>query len=270
MTVQEVEGKIKFDEQVCETFDFEKDFDREKFDYYLKLARISPVLSTESILENLRVLTPTGMTNAGILFFAKNPYKYILSSRIRCVLFWGNSRTEILDKKEVDYGIIGNIEYAANYVKLHVHVRYEINGIGRKEFPEFPEEAYREAVVNAVIHRDYFERGEIAVEKFADSISITNPGGLLASFPKNKFGTLHWPRNAILSDLLSKTMYMEKVGTGIQRIKEKCRENDNMVIVEPSHTQFFVSMESPAGWRDIDRLVKSEEKKEQINPKHEI
>ena len=107
-------GKIRFDEQICENFDW-KDFDNEKFEYYLKLAHISNNIKKEEILKNLRVITSDGMTNAGILFFAKQPYKYIISSKIRCVHFNDDNRVDILDKKEVDRGIIGNIEYAINY-----------------------------------------------------------------------------------------------------------------------------------------------------------
>ncbi|MDG6219640.1 MAG: transcriptional regulator, partial [Candidatus Thermoplasmatota archaeon] len=64
------ENKIRFDEQICENFDF-SDFDDEKFEYYLKLARISRTLGRDDILRNLHVLTDKGMTNAGVLFFAK-------------------------------------------------------------------------------------------------------------------------------------------------------------------------------------------------------
>ena len=74
-------GKIRFDEQICNNFDW-KDFDNEKFEYYLKLAGISNNLPKEEILKNLRILTDEGFTNAGALYFAKEPYKYIISSKI--------------------------------------------------------------------------------------------------------------------------------------------------------------------------------------------
>ncbi|MCP4156465.1 MAG: hypothetical protein GY757_52615 [bacterium] len=56
-------------------------------------------------------------------------------------------------------------------------IRFEIKDGRRIEYPQFPEDAYREAIVNAVIHRDYFENGEVAVEKLKNSILINNPGG---------------------------------------------------------------------------------------------
>ncbi len=142
-------GKVRFDEQVCSNFNW-KDFDNERFEYYLKLAGISNNLPKKEILSNLRVLGTDGLTNAGILYFAKEPYKYIISSKIRCIHFNGDKRVDILDKKVVDRGIIGNIEFAINYLKELIPVRYEIKDIKRKEFPEYPTEAYREAIVNAI------------------------------------------------------------------------------------------------------------------------
>ena len=97
----------------------------------------------------------------------------------------------------------------------------------RKEYPEYPEDAYREAVVNAVVHRDYFNGDEIAVEKLKSSIIINNKGGLL--FDKKKFGKISEQRNRLIADLLSKTNYMEKVGTGIKRINTACKQNNNKV-----------------------------------------
>jgi ATP-dependent DNA helicase RecG len=133
-------GKIRFDEQVCNNFDF-NDFDYEKFEYYLKLAGISNNLSRDEILTNLNVLTSEGFTNAGVLFFAKNPYKYIITSKIRCVHFKDDKRVNILDKKEVDKGIIGNIEFAIEYIKERVPVEFIIETAKRKEIPAYPEKA---------------------------------------------------------------------------------------------------------------------------------
>jgi ATP-dependent DNA helicase RecG len=253
------ENKIRFDEQICEHFDF-SDFDDEKFEYYLKLARISKSLERDDILRSLHVLTDKGMTNAGVLFFAKKPFKYIMTSRIRCVLFKGNDRVHILDKKEVDKGIIGNIEFAVRYLEEHVPVRFEIKGLYRKEFPQFPKDAYREAVVNAVIHRDFFDGGEVAIEKMKDFIYINNPGGLVPYLKKEEFGKVSKPRNTLLADLLSRTYFMEKVGTGIKRIQEECKKNNNKVEITPSEHHFHVTLESFKEERMKQGSEKSSEK----------
>jgi ATP-dependent DNA helicase RecG len=223
-------GRVRFDEQICESFDWH-DFDNDKFSYYLKLARISEVLERDEILFNLNLLTKTGLTNAGVLLFAKEPYKYIKSSKIRCVHFRGHKRIDILDKKEVDKGIIGNIEFAVNYLKERVPVEFVIETLKRKELPEYPEDVYREAIVNAVIHRDYFDfNGDIAIEKPSDRIFINNPGGII--FSKEDFGRRSYPRNRLLADVLSRTEFMEKAGTGIQRMREECLKNSNRIKIQ--------------------------------------
>lgn len=209
-------GKVRFDEQICTNFNW-KDFDDEKFTHYLKLSGISYNLPKEELLRNFRVLTDEGFTNAGVLYFAREPYKYIISSKIRCIHFNDNERIDILDKKEVDRGIIGNIEFAINYLRELIPVRYEIKDIKRKEFPEYPIEAYREAIVNAIIHFDYFLGDTIAIEKLKNSIIINNKGELL--FPETDFGKRSEARNRLLVDLLARTDFMEKAGTGIKRVK---------------------------------------------------
>jgi len=241
MSLAVKEGKIRFDEQICKDFSW-KDFDEEKFEYYLKLAGISKILEREEILENLNLLTKDGFTNACVLFFAKRPSKYIRTSKVRCVHFEGEERIDILDKKEVDRGIVGNIEYAINYIKELVPVKFEIESLERKEYPEYPEEAYREAIINAIVHRDYFNGGEVAVEKLKDKIIVNNKGGLL--FDEKDFGKKSEQRNRLIADLLSKTNYMEKVGTGINRIKNACNFNGNKFDFDFNEDDFFVTIYS--------------------------
>jgi len=154
-----------------------------------------------------------------------NSKNYIISSKIRCIHFNDDERVDILDKKEVDRGVIGNIEYAVAYLKERVPVRYEIKDLKRDEFPEYPLEAYREAIVNAIIHFDYFLGDTIAVEKLKGSIIINNKGELL--FPESEFGKRSEARNRLLVDLLARTDYMEKAGTGIRRVTDACFENGN-------------------------------------------
>jgi len=151
----------------------------------------------------------------------------VITARVRCVHFRGNDRVDILDKKEVDKGIIGNIEFAIEYLKDRVAVEYEIKKLARVEKASYPESAYREAIVNAVIHFDYFDGGGIAVEKLKDQIIINNTGELL--FNAKEFGRKSEARNRLLADLLARTKYMEKVGTGIRRIKKACKRNHNLV-----------------------------------------
>jgi predicted HTH transcriptional regulator len=79
--------------------------------------------------------------------------------------------------------------------------------------------ALREAVVNAVCHRDYFEQGaQMMVEIFDDRVEIHNPGGLPRGLPEKDFGKRSVCRNPNIAALLLRCDYIEKMGTGIERI----------------------------------------------------
>ena len=121
----------------------------------------------------------------------------------------------------------GKTEFAINYLKELVPVEFVIKTLKREEHPEYPEDAYREAIVNAVVHRDYFKGDEVAVEKLKSSIIINNKGGLM--FDKQEFGKKSEHRNRLIVDLLARTDFMEKVGTGIKRIQDACFKNSNNV-----------------------------------------
>jgi ATP-dependent DNA helicase RecG len=89
----------------------------------------------------------------------------------------------------------------------------------REEIPEIPYEALKEALLNAIIHRDYFEIGaRVMVEIFDDRVEISNPGELLVD--EKEFGkkAISVARNPILFDIFHRLQLIEKVGTGIQRI----------------------------------------------------
>ncbi len=219
------EGKIKFDEQINDAFDFKEDFDDKKLDKYLSMTKLTRNIPTESILSTLKVVRiikgEIKFNNAGVLLFSKDPGKFFLSSKVLCVNYKTNEKVDILDKKIFDDGIINNIEDAIAYVKKHIDVRYEIKTAKRKEIPQFPEEAFREAIVNSVIHRDYFDKsGDILVEIFKNKVIVSNPGGLVSWLKPEDFGKFSRARNQLIADILSKTIYVEKVGSGINRIRE--------------------------------------------------
>jgi ATP-dependent DNA helicase RecG len=96
----------------------------------------------------------------------------------------------------------------------------EIKGLRRVDKLEIPLIALREALVNAVAHRDYLEKGaRIMIEIFPNRVIISNPGGLLAGLSEKDFGKYSLSRNPIISDMLLRAGLIEKLGTGVNRIK---------------------------------------------------
>jgi ATP-dependent DNA helicase RecG len=128
----------------------------------------------------------------------------------------------VLDRRDFNEDLISSIDRAMNFLKQYIPLRYEMTGEPRrKEIPEIPYEALREAIINAVAHRDYFEKGtNIMVEMFDDRIEITNFGGLAKGLKPEDFGKKSVLRNPNIANLLHRAGYIEKMGTGINKMKK--------------------------------------------------
>ncbi len=225
----QAEGKVRFGELLSMDVNFEKIFDEELLDRYLGLAKVSKTMNNISILQNLGVLQVKNsnpiLNNAGILFFAKDPTRYLLHASITCALYKGTEKITVLDRKDLSGNLIQNIEDSVIFLKKHLNLSYEITGLRRKEILEIPDVALRETVVNAVCHRDYFEQGaNIMVEIFDDRVEISNPGGLPKALAPKYFGVRSIRRNPIIASLLHRAGYIEKMGTGINRIKQSLKK----------------------------------------------
>jgi len=234
-------GKIKFDEQINENFKFPEDFEEIKFNDFLKKSNISQVNDIKNILVNLSVAIQVGknikLNNAGILFFGKNISRFIRQNFITCVLYKGKERVNIIDRKDFNEDLINNYENSLRFLKQHLRLEYIIKGGGpRQEILEIPEEALKEALLNSLAHRDYFDSGAgIFVEMFDDRIEIYNKGKLL--FDKKDLGKISLSRNPVIFDLFNRINLIEKVGSGIGRIKKLIKERGLKVKFETN--EFF-------------------------------
>jgi ATP-dependent DNA helicase RecG len=218
------EGKVRFDEIVDENVDLSKVIDPTVLSRFITAAKITKTLGDHAVLENLGVLLHRHhklyLNNTGLLFFCRNLPPHLFFATITCALYKGIEKVTILDRKDFSADLISNIEDTILFLKKHLNLRYEIKTMRRKEILEIPEVALREAIVNAACHRDYFEKGaNIMVEVFDDRVHISNPGGLPKGLSPEKFGTLSVSRNPLIASLLHRAGYIEKMGTGINRIK---------------------------------------------------
>ena len=229
------EGRIRFEELINEKADFKQDFDSKAFKYFLKLSKISKTIKYETLLQNLDCLTADKkLTNLGVLFFAKDIDFIMNYALVDCVLFKGTEKVKILNRKQYTGNIIDNIEDALAFVEKHTNTEYIITGKPRREeISDYLESALREVIVNAVCHRDYFERRcHVVVEVFSDRVEIYNPGGLPSGLDPKKFGTKSVPRNLLIASMLHRASYIEKAGTGISRIKTALKKHKKKVKLE--------------------------------------
>ena len=201
------------------TFD---DISRAKINAFTREAgiRIGRTAAAD-FLRSLMVADETGVKNAGILFFAKNVYEKIHQSQMTCVAFKGTKKLNIYDRRDVKDDLLTQFDGAISFIIKHLNVRSEIKGVNRRDIYEIPLEVMREAVVNALMHRDYSIAGtQVSVEIYDDRVEIINPGGLHKGMSVRKLGTVSIRRNEIISDLFFRMHKVERMGMGIRKMKE--------------------------------------------------
>ncbi len=219
------EGLILFDEILNNEFDIDRDFDESKYSEFIKLLRIQNILNKLETLENLNLYKHDCMTNAGVLLFAKDITRFFPQATITCVLFQGESKYKILDKREFSRDIYSNFHDAFVYLQSKLNTEYIIKDGPRVERLELPEDALREALLNSIAHRDYFVSGaNILVEMFSNRVEITNPGGLIKGMTISDLGKKSLSRNRLLFGIMQRMGLVEKVGSGIKRMQNSVRE----------------------------------------------
>jgi ATP-dependent DNA helicase RecG len=230
------EGQVRYDTIIRSECPIDKLFDEDAYNRYLEKAQISQVLDKESILQNLNCAAKIDgklcFTNAGALFFRLNRSDVMFRhAGVVCAMYKGIDKAYIIDAKEYNDDIISNIDNAIKFLKSNLRVHYEIEDIRRKNILEIPERGLREAVINAVCHRNYFELGaRVMVEIFDDRVDITSPGGVPKGITKENFGKVSITRNSVIASMLYRIGYIEQMGTGIARMKLAAKEAN---IAEP-------------------------------------
>jgi len=161
-------------------------------------------------------------TNAGMLFFGSYPQEHIIQSDVACVLFRetiGASR--YADRRIITGTLQELIDGAELFLSRYIAVGAKVEGFKRIDIPEYSLEVLREAVINAVVHRDYSKRGEsVRVFCYPDRVEIHSPGLLLPGITVEQMerGEVQSKlRNPTLANLLKEIPgYMERLGSGIR------------------------------------------------------
>jgi ATP-dependent DNA helicase RecG len=216
--------RIYFDEAPCPSFSLHEDLDLKWFEEFRVRGKLSAAVSQDQIVKNLKLVLPEGkVKNGGVLFLGAEPQKFIDTALIRCTAFDGTDKIHISDDKFWKGPLIKQYEQAMQWLREKLNVRYEISGGGpRKEIWEVPETAFKEAIINALAHRDYYDKGATtSIALFSDRVEISNPGGLSNAIPLSEFGTKSHSRNPLIFGLFERIDMVEQVGSGIGRIKDE-------------------------------------------------
>lgn len=205
------------------------DLDKIKIQNYLNVRNQNNYFDTHTIKEFLisnRLASENGdlkIKNPTVLLFGKNSNQFCPQAEIKLVQFSGNEPVKIIAHKLIQDDLINSIEQSIDFLKSHINKSIKIEETKREEIYEYPKSVIREAIVNAVAHRDYFSKDAIQIYIFDDRIEITNPGSLPQDLPKELFGTISVQRNSIIYRFLRDMSYVEGLGTGIPRMKNEMR-----------------------------------------------
>ena len=185
----------------------------------------------ERVLQNLGLLHDGRLTNAAVLLFAERPQGLFPSARLRIGVFKG---TKILDTHEFEGTLWEQLDGAMERFRRLLKVALEVGataptleGLSHREVWEYPLDALREAVTNALVHRDYSAPGDIQVRLLEDSLEIWNPGGLPEGIRLEQLRAPSHPsvlRNPLIARAFYSAGLIEQWGTGTTRILDWCQQ----------------------------------------------
>jgi len=193
--------------------------------------------SVEKIFLNLKLFDENEkITNAGILLFGKEPQKRFISATVRVGRF--KNSTHIVDTVVIEGNLFKQVEEVMNAIKKHLNVRFEIKGVARQDVWDYPLGALREAVINALIHRDYLSPAEIQIKIYDDRIWIWNPGKLPPQIKLEELKKEHssYPRNPLIANAFYLAGFIERWGSGTERMVQLCMEQG---LPEPEYKEEF-------------------------------
>ena len=226
-----------FDASICLEARIE-DLDKDKLRWFVGVAREVrqfPLTYSEEnipqVLQSLHLITDDGrIKNAALLLFAADVQKWFVSASIKCAHFYGTKMTKPIASMQVYGGtVFDQVDMAVTFVMSRVDQRVgeRIHSNQVDVTPELPAQAVREAIVNAVVHRDYTSTGSVQVMLFKDRLEVWNPGKLPQGMTVDKLKNIHRSRpvNPTLATPVYLTGYIEQMGTGTTDIIELCEKS---------------------------------------------
>jgi len=239
-TVQELHGKdladfllrktgLAWDDAVQDRDDLDildkstiEDFKRYAVDRIPSIVRERDLIT---ILQKLNLIEGKNLKRAAILLFGKDPQQFYSHAAVKIGRFLTD--TDIQTTDIVKGNLFQQLENSLEILKTkYLQSKIKFEGIHRRDILEYPYEALREAIINALIHRDYWNFSQIQIRVYQDKLTIMNAGSLPPEVPVEKLKTNHLsiPRNRLLAGIFYYAGFIEAWGRGTTMIVEKCVE----------------------------------------------
>lgn len=216
-----------FERKLVKRFDFGFDFDETKFNRFLAKTKLDLDSVPEQVLYDLDcgglVDNAFVMNYAGVLFFATQPERFVKGNFVTCIRYKGDSVMHMIDRKDIYGDLVSLVDEAEKFVRANTKVASKFEGFTRIDIEEYPYLAIREAIVNAVCHRDYSNGNNIFINIFDSKIEVISPGSIPGNLSLKEVWGKSNPRNKAITSLFHKLgeKYVEKAGTGLKRMEEE-------------------------------------------------
>lgn len=158
-------------------------------------------------------------TYAALMLFGKQPQRWLPNAIILGARFSGSSFADHFVKQEIGGTLPQQLRRAEQFVRDEVRSVVRLVGLVREETPEYPLEAVRELLVNALAHRDYNAQGDsVHLHLFANRLEVHSPGGLPGPVTLDNLLEARFSRNPVLVQVLSDMGFIERLGYGLDRV----------------------------------------------------
>jgi ATP-dependent DNA helicase RecG len=224
--VRKNKDKLRWDTQVCKEAKL-SDISSAKLKEFLKTAGLK-YDNPKNALTKFKLIHDGKLVNAAVILFGKTPEKLFPNAKLRCAVFGTNDTTYPIDMKDIEGDLFYLVEQAQEYILKNIHIGMRLEGLRRIDVPEIDKEAFREAIINAFCHRDYYEYDSVNIAVFKDRVEIRNPGLLYGglTIEQIKHEMVSERRNELIAELLHRVHFIEKWGRGIKLILSKEPETD--------------------------------------------
>lgn len=162
---------------------------------------------------------------------------------IKLAVFEGSRKTVFKDRRELSGSLLEQLEEAFDYIDRYNRTRAEFSGLDRVDIRDYPPEAVREALLNAIVHRDYSFSGPTLISIFDDRIEFVTIGGLVKGITLEdvKLG-VSVLRNQRLANVFYRLHLIEAYGTGILKINESYDGCDVKPLIETTSNAFKITL----------------------------
>lgn len=208
------------------------------FEYTSSIFRKKGIPLDIGKMKSLHMMNDGGFTNLGFMLSDQ------FDRPVKAALFPDEYKSRFLDRDEFSRSILEQLDGVMRFINGHNILRSEIVGIERVDTAAYPIDAVREAVLNALVHRDYSMNGTILISMFPDRMTISSPGGLDESYTVDDLRLgISATRNLHLANIMYRLGYIEAYGTGIPRILSAYRPFGVPLIVS-TRSVFHITLPS--------------------------